>query len=336
MRIHKNSIVNTLLASIMMMAILFCWSSQAQATEVDAFETYYYSSPPDDYYQITMDAVNKIAAEANKYKTDREKLTYINDYLVDNVEYAKIIYPGFGTDERDAYNAFVLGKANCRGYSQSVKLICEALNIPVLFYSGCIGENSFTSMHAWNIVYVDGQWLHLDTTWNDTTGGRYRYFLVTDDVIAEDHGKLDKIYMKNLIADRYPYLVDNGASDVFNPPPALTPITVNINGTQLVSDQPPLIINNRTLVPLRTIFEALGAQVNWAGGTQTVTATRGTTTIIAKIGSIQAKVNGTEKTLDVPAQIINSRTFVPVRFISESLGAKVDWDGTTKTVTIIE
>jgi hypothetical protein len=114
------------------------------------------------------------------------------------------------------------------------------------------------------------------------------------------------------------------------------PITVIVNGTSVVFDQPPVINNGRTIVPMRAIFEALGVQVNWDGDTQTITATKDTTKIIVKIGNTQATVNGETKTLDVPAQIINNRTMVPVRFISESLGAKVYWAENSQTVTINE
>ncbi len=74
--------------------------------------------------------------------------------------------------------------------------------------------------------------------------------------------------------------------------------------------------------------------INWDAEKQTVTAAKDTVTIIVKIGSQQATINGAGKTLDVLAQIIKNRTMVPVRFISESLGAEVNWDANTQTVTI--
>lgn len=113
-------------------------------------------------------------------------------------------------------------------------------------------------------------------------------------------------------------------------------ISVVLNGRPVVFDQPPVIVNSRTIAPIRAIFEAMGAQVFWNETERTVTVRNETTTIQVKIDSTQAYVNGTEKILDVPAQIINSRTLVPVRFISESLGATVDWTDTTRTVTITQ
>ena len=78
----------------------------------------------------------------------------------------------------------------------------------------------------------------------------------------------------------------------------------------------------------------MDATVSWDGSTQTVTIIKGITTIEIKIGSNVAYINSEEKTLDSPAFIENDRTYVPVRFISEAFGAKVEWDAETQTVTI--
>ena len=112
------------------------------------------------------------------------------------------------------------------------------------------------------------------------------------------------------------------------------PITVMVNGSPVVFDESPVILNGRTMVPMRAIFEALETPVNWEVGKQTATATKGKTTNSVTIGSQQAVINGREKLLDAPAQLINNRTLVPVRFISESLGAEVDWVISTQTVMI--
>lgn len=111
-------------------------------------------------------------------------------------------------------------------------------------------------------------------------------------------------------------------------------IRVVINGKEQNYDVMPVIVDGRTLVPMRAIFESLGAKVGWIDHSKTVTGTRNNKTIKLKIDDYMAYINGQETILDVPATIINGRTMVPVRFISEMLGERVEWDGTTKTVKI--
>lgn len=111
-------------------------------------------------------------------------------------------------------------------------------------------------------------------------------------------------------------------------------ISVRLNGSKVYFDQLPVIENDRTLVPLRAIFEALDAEVSWDGETRTVSAAKADRTVSLTIDDINATVNGEATVLDVPAKIINDRTMVPVRFIAQSFGANVDWDPDTRTVII--
>ena len=111
-------------------------------------------------------------------------------------------------------------------------------------------------------------------------------------------------------------------------------IQVILNNSKLNFDQPPIIINDRTLVPLRAIFEALGATVDWDGNIQTVTSKKGNTTVTIAIGDNKLYVNNNVTVLDVPAQIVNDRTLVPVRAISEAFGCNVQWVEASKTVII--
>lgn len=111
-------------------------------------------------------------------------------------------------------------------------------------------------------------------------------------------------------------------------------IRVTINGAEISYDQPPVVVADRTLVPLRGIFESLGASVAWDGASQTVTASKGNQHIVLKIGSKQAYINQISYILDAPAQILNDRTLVPIRFVSEALGATVQWNGPLRTVEI--
>ena len=114
-------------------------------------------------------------------------------------------------------------------------------------------------------------------------------------------------------------------------------IRVIVNGDEVAfPDQKPAIVNDRTLVPLRAIFEALKAEVAWNDETKTVTSKKGDISISLAINSDQLYQNGTPKTLDVPAQIMNGRTMVPVRAISEAFQCQVGWDQNTRTVTVEE
>jgi hypothetical protein len=112
------------------------------------------------------------------------------------------------------------------------------------------------------------------------------------------------------------------------------PIKVFINGTALVMDVPPVQKEGRTLVPIRAIGEALMAKVDWEGATKKVTVTLGDKTVQLFLGSKTAYVNGKTITLDVPAMAVEGRTMVPLRFISESLGASVQWSGKLRRIDI--
>lgn len=112
-------------------------------------------------------------------------------------------------------------------------------------------------------------------------------------------------------------------------------ISVYVNGNLLKLDTPPITENGRTLVPLRGIFEALDAQVNWDSYSKTISAQKGETKVRIQIGNKKAIRNGKEMTLDIPAKVLNNRTFVPLRFIGESFGAQVLWDSKTSKIQII-
>lgn len=107
-----------------------------------------------------------------------------------------------------------------------------------------------------------------------------------------------------------------------------------VNNEPTTMDQAAYVKNSRTLVPLRFVGESLGAQVSWEGNSKKATLELGDTSVSVIIGSKVAYVDGQLTTLDVPAEIKGGRTFVPLRFVSESLGAYVDYDEQTKTVSV--
>ena len=109
-------------------------------------------------------------------------------------------------------------------------------------------------------------------------------------------------------------------------------ITVLLNSVPVsFPDQQPLIKDSRTLVPARGVFEALGATVGWDDA---MTVERGETRVTLTIGESYISVNGERKEQDVPAQIVNSRTMIPVRAVAEAFSCTVGWDGDTYTVSI--
>ncbi|RXT15424.1 stalk domain-containing protein [Ammoniphilus sp. CFH 90114] len=111
-------------------------------------------------------------------------------------------------------------------------------------------------------------------------------------------------------------------------------IQVKIDNHPISFEQAPMIYHDFTMVPMREIFEKLGAEVNWNQDTQTVIASKDNVTIQLKIGSTYALKNYQQIPLDVPAFVQTGRTVVPLRVVSESFGADVIWEKSTKTVYI--
>lgn len=111
-------------------------------------------------------------------------------------------------------------------------------------------------------------------------------------------------------------------------------VTVNGKTVEFPDAQPFIDESGRTQVPARFVSQALGCTVEWTAATTTVTIKKGKDTIKLKVGESKALLNNVQKTFDTKARIKNSRTFVPLRFVSETLGAKVTWDSIAKTVII--
>lgn len=110
-------------------------------------------------------------------------------------------------------------------------------------------------------------------------------------------------------------------------------VTVNGNPVQFVG-QGPMMNGDRVFVPLRGVFQSMGANVDWDPSTQTVRADRGPTHVRLTIGQLTAAVNGQPTQLDVAASIVNGSTMVPLRFVGEALGGTVNWLAPTQTVAI--
>lgn len=121
-------------------------------------------------------------------------------------------------------------------------------------------------------------------------------------------------------------------SEVF----ASRPVKVELNCIPMEFDQPAIVSENRTLVPLRKIFESLGASVSWDDVTRTAKAVKNDKTVSITIGTNELIVDDKVVELDVPAKIVNNRTLVPLRAISEAYDCLVLWDGEERLVDIFD
>jgi len=122
---------------------------------------------------------------------------------------------------------------------------------------------------------------------------------------------------------------------------APTPVRISVNGKEVATDQRPLFYESRItlsnvqiLVPIRFVAEALGADVRWDRQTRTASIRRGEADILLRAGRVSHRVNGREVFTHVPVRVIGGRTMVPIRFVSEQMGGRVNWNSRTRTVEI--
>ncbi len=123
----------------------------------------------------------------------------------------------------------------------------------------------------------------------------------------------------------------DGASHRYN----AEEVFLNVDGSRLGSlTMPPIILNGYTLVPAREVFEKTGASVSWNSDREEVYVAKGSDLLVLKINSTTAYYNNSKVKMTIPAKLINSKTMIPVRFVSETLGYYVGWDNSTRTIEI--
>lgn len=202
----------------------------------------------------------------------------------------------------------------------------------------------FCSQPMRGVAYPDAV-LIIDELTELNENMKYAVWHLKDEYTGEEYQKYYSVMESNLVNGRkivkYHYLSYDKPSNQyiasFSAQGAKEHgISVNINGEKITFDQPPEIINDRTMVPVRAIFEKLGAKVEWNAATRTVIGTRGCIIFSIAIGENCAYKNGMKIYLDSPAAIVNDRTLVPVRAVSEAFGCDVGWNGDTRTVSIQE
>lgn len=140
------------------------------------------------------------------------------------------------------------------------------------------------------------------------------------DTVKDENVKINfPTSVKKLTMDEYMNLIM----------PKMNVVTVRVNGEDITFEDPealPKIMNNRTMLAARAFYEKIGAKVDWNGKARTVTVSKDKDKIVLTIGSNKALVNGKEVALDSAATIVNDKTYIPVRFVSESFGYKVKYD----------
>lgn len=186
---------------------------------------------------------------------------------------------------------------------------------------GCkfIGGNTFEKCNDLEGVYIP-----------DTVTSIGILSIVKDCPKAIVYCSSDSYTAKHCKENKISYLTDNSVN---------SGIHVVYNGTRISFHsygQNPELLEGRTLVPLRSIFEAMGANVEWDGATSTAIAKRGNVEVKITIGASEIYKNGEVVPVDVPAQLMNSRTMVPARVIAEAFGADVQWNGSGRIVLITE
>ncbi|MGN1097595.1 MAG: stalk domain-containing protein, partial [Clostridia bacterium] len=225
-------------------------------------------------------------------------------------------------------------------------------------------EDAVNSFNFLNDRLLDGATYLLkyhmgeDVIWTPTVQDGYTYTKIN----ADGRGRIEPLFgtlynyykyieKQDMTEERFKYIAEAYESNMPEPtsddyPMAATllftlmdqdePVipSIKINGIKIKTDVAPVIVNDRVLVPVRAIFESLGASVEWNDATKTAKAEKDGLVIELTVDSNTAAVNNQPKVLDVPAQIMNGRTMVPVRFVSEALNAKVKWLDAQRIVDI--
>ncbi len=162
---------------------------------------------------------------------------------------------------------------------------------------------------------------------------------VAEVIVTDAKGSI--IPVINLGNGEYSFVMPDGKVSIQTVcKPAIT-LTVgkqmaDVFGKNVKNDVAPVIIRSRTMLPIRFVAEALGADVDWNEKTQTVTITKDGVRVVIIIGADYAYINGKKVEVDAKAFIQNGRTYLPLRFVAEALGADVNWEAATQQIVILK
>ena len=290
----------------------------------------------------------------NKIKFDHyiKEMSYINGYCyicVSNESYLQ--ENNWGYKMKDVINT-VLKTNDFQNWEK-----CEQLeHVPISNDNNSIVLNGYkiflfkNNMIAEQIVYEDVVVSENKSPYSDTAAQKVlnkvgEYFYIVDNAGKGIWMSQDGVYFTKFLVPYDEW--ENGIDIIYNINAKSYIIKENINNYMpdnniyikinnciLGFETPPVIEDDRTLVPMRFLFEQMGANVEWNQDTMTATATMNNATVEFSINNTNAEVNGTAATMEVPARLVNGKTMVPLRFLSEELGYTVTWDDETRTAVI--
>lgn len=252
------------------------------------------------------------AAICDETDSDYEKVRKLNQYVCDNANYDY-------SNQYGGLTAFVnQGNVICSGYAEALAYMLDCVNVKNFTITDYVTSGNSTVLHIWNAVNIDGEWLHVDPTWNDATRNTNcpdgRYFLLTVDEISLSRQTMS-LNTKEDYNDFYGFI-------------KTITLSLETTDTEKCSVQ-----NGRILVPLYETAYALGGYVKQDGNGE-VTIILDTKTLNLTIGSQKGLVDGEEFNMDAAPQIINGTIMVPVRLVFEKLGAAVSYDSISSLMTI--
>ncbi len=296
---------------------------------------------------IQSKAAELVENETNPYEKAKKIFTFVNEYMTYTDSEAN----------KGALWALQTGKGVCEDHADLMVALLRASGVPARTVSGWAGEvqDEGTRIvdangvslpgHMWLEYYLPGYgWIPADPTftylvnnerqvdYSRLTGIKQPCFAEASEMVGHS---VSYSYRGDVKISCAVTLYKMGES-ALTPLPSGSPQAplLYLEDIPLIFDVNPVIENGRTLVPMRGIFQALGAAVAWDGATQRISAHTNERNVELQIGSNLALVNGEQVFLDVPPAIKGDRTMIPLRFVGEALGCQVDWDGTKRTINL--
>ena len=197
------------------------------------------------------------------------------------------------------------------------------------------------SSHAYSTSSLEGAYDAMRQSIYNTERDTYEVLNEIINTTAEDVKNSADVYRKlaqdgiiSTVGKESDIRANSDMFDTIIDPFGAAAISITIDGNAVKTDTDPIMRNGSVLVPMRAVFEEMGCSVEWDDSEKKVTVSKDGINVTVTIGANTMNVNGKEITLDIPAEIVNERTMIPVRAVSEALECNVDWNEDSNTVVI--